>query len=121
MSRAVSIGKVYRFEAAHRLPFVPDTHKCSRVHGHNYRVILEIAGGIASNGFCNGLDFFDLDATMRTILEKVDHRFLNDVLGLENPTAELIAVWFRRELAAAGMFDASVTVYETDDCWARCG
>src|SRR5215472_10689585 len=92
-----TVTRRYHFEAAHWLPKVPDTHKCHRVHGHNYEVEIACGYGVRSNGFV--IDFFDLDAIVNPIIAEVDHYTLNDVDGLENPTAELIAAWFWRRLA----------------------
>lgn len=114
------IGKTYSFEAAHRLPLVPEHHKCHRLHGHNYRVEIEIRGEIAKkDGFCANVDFFDLDDAMAGILAQVDHRYLNEVPGLENPTAEHIAAWILAQLNKARAIYFSVRVWETDDCWAQ--
>lgn len=112
------IGKTYHFEAAHQLPKVPDWHKCHRLHGHNYKVEVELRNEIAPNGFCGGVDFFELDEAMRPILNALDHRFLNEVPGLENPTAEHIASWILGKLNEERAMWFSVTVWETPECWA---
>lgn len=118
-----TITRRYRFEAAHFLPNVPEGHKCKRMHGHNYCIEVELSGPVGtSSGFI--CDFFDLDLSVAPMVKECDHRVLNDVLGLENPTAELIGQWFlngiRDRLRFAGaLFDVrSVRVFETDDCWA---
>lgn len=114
------IAKTYRFEAAHRLPLVPESHKCHRLHGHNYVAEIEVRGEIApKDGFCGNLDFFELDKLMEPILEVLDHRYLNDVPGLENPTAELIADWILKKINANRAIVFSVKVWETPDCWAQ--
>ena len=111
------IGKRYHFSAAHMLPKVAEHHPCRRMHGHNYMVDLELRGEIApKDGFCGNIDFFQLDEKMRPILEALDHRTLNDVPGLENPTAELIAQWILEHFRPAILW--SVTVWETPECWA---
>lgn len=114
------IGKTYSFEAAHRLPKVPETHKCHRLHGHNYKVEIEVRGEIApKDGFCNNTDFFELDKAMAPILQALDHHYLNDVQGLENPTAENIAAWVLARLNEQCAIYFSVKVWETDKCWAQ--
>jgi 6-pyruvoyltetrahydropterin/6-carboxytetrahydropterin synthase len=114
------IAKRYAFEAAHRLPKVPDWHKCHNLHGHNYEVEIEIRGEISSaSGFCGGWDFFELDRVVNPLIKIVDHKYLNQIEGLENPTAELIAAWFLCELNKTGAFYFSVTVWETRNCWAQ--
>src|SRR5262249_8683413 len=107
------IGRTYRFESAHHLPLVPDGHKCKNMHGHNYRVDIVMRGALDSRGFVK--DFAEIDADVLPLIKKIDHRVLNDVEGLENPTAEIIAAWFFHSFA----FCESVRVYETDDCWAE--
>lgn len=112
------IGKQYHFEAAHRLPMVPEWHKCSRLHGHNYVVEVEIRGEVAPvDGFCGNIDFFQIDESMNPILEKLDHHYLNDIEGLENPTAENIATWILKNFSPAILF--SVKVWETPMCLAQ--
>jgi 6-pyruvoyltetrahydropterin/6-carboxytetrahydropterin synthase len=107
------IGRAYRFEAAHYLPLVPEGHRCRNLHGHNYRVEVLVSGALDSRGFV--LDFAELDALMEPVLSQVDHRLLNDVKGLENPTAEIIAAWFLNQIPHC----ERVRVYENDDCWAE--
>ena len=112
------IGKQYAFSAAHQLPCVPDGHPCKRLHGHNYIVELQVRGEIApKDGFCNNLDFKEVDKHMKPILEKLDHHFLNEIPGLENPTAELIAAWILDQYPVKYLY--SVTVWETPKCWAQ--
>ena len=114
----ISVSRAYAFEAAHRLTGVPPTHRCSAVHGHNYRVVLMVAGPVDSvTGFV--IDFWDMDAIFEPLRVQLDHRMLNDVPGLENPTAEAIAVWIAERVAAALPGLARVTVYENADCWAE--
>jgi 6-pyruvoyltetrahydropterin/6-carboxytetrahydropterin synthase len=107
------IGRTYRFEAAHRLPHLPDGHKCRNLHGHTYRVCIVMQGRLDGRGFVK--DFAEIDADVCPLIELVDHRVLNDVEGLENPTAEVIAAWFLERIADC----ESVRVYENDDCWAE--
>jgi len=107
------IGRTYRFESAHRLPNVPDGHKCKNLHGHNYRVEIVVAGKLDDRGFV--VDFAEIDAEIAPLIKKVDHRLLNDVEGLENPTAEIIASWFFQRIRDG----ESVKVFENDDCWAE--
>ena len=110
----VLIGRTYYFESAHRLPKLPPTHKCSNLHGHNYRIVVTVEGPLDARGFVE--DFAELDMRVLPLIQKVDHTILNDVEGLENPTAELIAAWFLEKIEKC----KSVRVYETDDCWAEC-
>jgi 6-pyruvoyltetrahydropterin/6-carboxytetrahydropterin synthase len=107
------IGRTYRFEAAHHLPLLPEGHKCRRMHGHNYRVDIVVRGALDRRGFV--ADFAEIDADVLPLIAVVDHRVLNDIEGLQNPTAELIAAWFLARIPGC----QSVRVYENDDCWAE--
>lgn len=107
------IGRMYRFESAHHLPLVPDGHKCKNMHGHNYRVDIVVRGALDSRGFVK--DFAEIDEEILPLIRKIDHRVLNDIEGLENPTAEIIAGWFFQRIRGC----ESVRVYENEDCWAE--
>ncbi|WP_200211340.1 6-carboxytetrahydropterin synthase QueD [Micromonospora coerulea] len=88
----MEIFREFTFEAAHRLPHVPEGHKCARLHGHSYRVELHVRGEVgASSGWV--MDFGDIKAAFRPILDQLDHYYLNEVPGLENPTSEVLAQW----------------------------
>jgi 6-pyruvoyltetrahydropterin/6-carboxytetrahydropterin synthase len=109
----MKIGRTYRFEAAHRLPLVPDGHKCKNMHGHNYRIEVVFSGNLDDRGFV--ADFADMDAAIMPIIKILDHRLLNDVDGLENPTAENIATWLYIRITGCH----SIRVYENDDSYAE--
>ncbi|MEO0809868.1 MAG: 6-carboxytetrahydropterin synthase QueD [Pseudomonadota bacterium] len=109
----IRIGRTYHFEAAHYLPKVPDGHKCKNLHGHNYRVEIVISGKLDERGFVK--DFAEIDDEIAPLLKQVDHRLLNEVEGLENPTAEIIAAWFLERISDC----ESVRVYENDLSWAE--
>ncbi len=107
----------FRFEAAHRLPKVPEGHKCSRLHGHSYKVEVVVGGTVdpESGWVC---DFAEVEDAWRGLHDTLDHRYLNEIPGLENPTSEIIAafVWHRLKPAFPGL--AKVVVHET--CESRC-
>ncbi|MFG1478586.1 6-carboxytetrahydropterin synthase QueD [Xanthobacter sp. V4C-4] len=106
------ITQGFAFEAAHFLPRVPETHRCRRMHGHSYRVELTLEGEVdLHTGFV--ADFFDIEAVFAPLLAQLDHYCLNDVAGLENPTAENIAVWIWTRVKPALPQLASVRVFET--------
>lgn len=114
----VELSKDYGFEAAHRLPNAPPGHKCQRMHGHSYRVEITIAGEVdAHAGWLQ--DFADITAVVEPLLKReLDHRTLNDVPGLENPTAELLCAWLWSRLRPQLPNLGAITVHET--CAARC-
>lgn len=88
----MDIFKEFRFEAAHRLPKTPVGHKCHRLHGHSFRCQLYITGRVdPMHGWIR--DFADLTAAFEPLRIALDHNYLNDVEGLENPTSENIARW----------------------------
>lgn len=114
----MKISQAFKFEAAHFLPGVPATHRCSRLHGHSYRVEVMLEGPVdAHTGFV--VDFFDLEKSFAGIMDALDHRCLNEVEGLANPTAENIAVWIWGRLKPGLRQISAVRVYETADCWAE--
>ncbi len=112
-----TITRRYHFESAHFLPKVADDHKCKRVHGHNYEIEVTVSGPVLMSGFI--LDFWDLDTRVQPLIGAIDHRLLNDIPGLDNPTAENIGAWFLQRLESNGV--SAVRVYETKDCWADVG
>jgi 6-pyruvoyltetrahydropterin/6-carboxytetrahydropterin synthase len=116
-----TIGKVYRFEAAHDLPY--HDGKCKGLHGHSYQVeiavtdeVQEIAETNPESGMV--VDFQELDGFMKRLLaEKLDHKYLNDSLGIYT-TAENIARWIASVVRANGFTTFSVKLWETANCWA---
>jgi 6-pyruvoyltetrahydropterin/6-carboxytetrahydropterin synthase len=88
----MEIFKDFTFEAAHRLPNLPAEHKCSRLHGHSFRIVIHVSGDLDDDkGWV--MDFADVKAAFAPILDQLDHHYLNDIDGLENPTSEVIAKW----------------------------
>lgn len=111
------IAKTITFEAAHRLPHVPAGHKCHRLHGHSFRVDIVVAGEVdAHTGWVQ--DFADLKQAFDPLHATLDHHYLNEIPGLENPTSERLAhfIWVRLLPALPGLVE--VTVHET--CNSRC-
>lgn len=93
----MEIFKEFTFEAAHLLPNVPEGHKCRRLHGHSFRVAVYVAGTPGeSSGWI--MDFSDLKAAFKPLHDVLDHHYLNDIPGLENPTSENIARWIWQKL-----------------------
>ncbi len=113
----MEIWKEFGFEAAHRLPNVPEGHKCARLHGHSFRVRVTVRGPVGErSGWV--LDFAELTAAWRPLHDRLDHRYLNEVEGLDNPTSENLARWVWRELRGALPGLAAVEVRET--CTSGC-
>ncbi len=113
----VRLVKEYRFEAAHRLPNVPPGHKCARLHGHSFRIELSISGPVdAKSGWF--IDYGDLDAIWQPLHDVLDHNYMNEVPGLENPTSEVLAHFLWQKLKPSLPSLERVTVHET--CDARC-
>ncbi len=89
----------FTFEAAHRLPNVPPGHKCARLHGHSFRVRVTVTGPVDPKlGWV--IDFADVKRAFAPLDAKLDHRYLNEVEGLENPTSEVLAQWIWERLRA---------------------
>ena len=112
-----AIFKEFTFEAAHRLPYVPVQHKCHRLHGHSFRVEIHVAGEVdPRTGWI--LDFAEIKAAFQPLHAELDHNYLNEIPGLENPTSENLAVWIweRLELTLGGL--SRVVVRET--CTSGC-
>ena len=84
--------KQFSFDSAHYLPNVPEGHKCRELHGHTYHLTVFLEGSIhKERGWV--IDFTDLKKAVKPVIGMVDHKFLNDIPGLENPTSEMFAVW----------------------------
>jgi len=113
----MEIYKTFTFEAAHRLPNVPPGHKCARLHGHSFRATVHVQGPLlAHEGWV--MDFADLKAVVKPIIEELDHSYLNDIAGLENPTSEVIARWIWRRLVPSLPGLSRIVVRET--CTSGC-
>ncbi len=111
------ISRVFYVEAAHRLPNVAEGHKCGRLHGHSYRITLHIEGEVDPHtGWI--MDFGEVDDAWKPIHEALDHRFLNEVEGLQNPTSEVLARWVMERVKLPKGRVAAVTISET--CTAEC-
>jgi len=113
----MEIFKEFTIEAAHWLPNVPEGHKCRRMHGHSFRIQISVDGPVDDRlGWV--MDFADLKAAFQTIEDQLDHRCLNDVEGLDNPTSENLArwVWLRLQRSLPAL--SKVTVRET--CTSGC-
>lgn len=117
MTFSAEIYREFTFEAAHRLPNVPDGHKCSRLHGHSYRVEVHVTGAVGDDtGWVQ--DFGDIKAAFKPLEDQLDHNYLNEVQGLENPTSEILAKWIWTRLVDALPNLSAIQVRET--CTSGC-
>lgn len=93
----MEIFKEFTIEAAHRLPHVPEDHKCSRLHGHSFKIEIHVSGKIQErSGWI--MDFADIKKKFQPLYDQLDHHYLNEIKGLENPTSENIACWIWQKL-----------------------
>ena len=113
----MEIYKTFTIEAAHRLPHLPDNHKCSRLHGHSFKIEVHVSGDVnETTGWV--MDFADISESFKPLFERLDHHYLNEIEGLENPTSENLAIWVWHELESRLPLLTSVVVKET--CTAGC-
>lgn len=113
----MELFKTFQIEAAHHLPNVPADHKCRRLHGHSFRIDVHVDGEVHSElGWVQ--DFADIKAAFAPIMEQLDHRYLNEVKGLENPTSENLAIWIWDALSPNLPLLSKVVVRET--CTSGC-
>jgi 6-pyruvoyltetrahydropterin/6-carboxytetrahydropterin synthase len=114
---SMRLERSFRFEAAHFLPRVPVGHKCARMHGHSYCIEIAIEGEIdPERGWV--MDFADIDAHVAPLVRELDHRVLNEIEGLANPTSELLArwLWQRLKLSLPGLCEIAVAETPTSRC-----
>ena len=113
----VDLTKEFSFEAAHRLPQAPAGHKCARLHGHSFRVQVTVRGPVPpETGWL--MDFADIQQAFAPLREQLDHYYLNEIPGLENPSSENIARWIWRRLEGRLPGLRQITISET--CTSRC-
>lgn len=99
-THTVALWKEFRFEAAHRLPHMPPGHKCARLHGHSFQVEVHLEGPVDPH---SGMlvDYAEIKAAFDPLKEELDHRYLNEIDGLENPTSENVVRWIWEQLKPA--------------------
>jgi len=110
----MDIFRIFHLQCARRLPVLQESHPCSRLHGHSFKVELTVSGDIDPVlGWV--LDFADIETAWCPIHAALDHRCLNDIDGLDNPTSENLAVWLWRQLKPALPGLSAVSVMEAHD------
>ena len=113
----MEIFKQFTFEAAHRLPNVPEGHKCGRLHGHSFRVAIHVRGIVDSDvGWV--MDFPEITKAFQPLYDQLDHHHLNDIEGLSNPTSENLARWIWDRLCPALPGLSKIVIQET--CTSGC-
>ena len=113
----MDIFKEFTFESAHRLPNVAPTHKCARLHGHSYRVAIHVSGPVDPTlGWI--IDFAEIKDAFAPVHSQLDHYYLNDIAGLENPTSENIARWMWQRLKPTLPLLSQIVIHET--CTSGC-
>jgi 6-pyruvoyltetrahydropterin/6-carboxytetrahydropterin synthase len=96
---------------------VPEGHKCARLHGHSYKVIVHVEAPVdPESGWV--MDFGDLKKAFKPLEAQLDHYYLNDIEGLENPTSEVLARWIWERLKPTLPDLSALTVRET--CTSGC-
>lgn len=113
----MEIYKEFSFEAAHLLPHVPNGHKCGRLHGHSFYVKIYVEDLVNKHtGWV--IDFAEIKQVFKPIYDQLDHYYLNDIPGLENPTSENLAVWIWEKLKPSLPILSKIEVKET--CTSGC-
>jgi len=113
----MQIYKQFSIEAAHRLPNVPEGHKCARLHGHSFQVSIYVEGPVGdTSGWV--MDFGDIKKIFKPIYNQLDHHYLNDIQGLDNPTSENLAKWIWEKLKPELPLLSAVKIKET--CTSGC-
>ena len=113
----VKLSRTFTFEAAHTLPTFPEGHKCRRLHGHSYSIEVVVEGEVdPTTGYL--IDYADIRDACEPLRHQLDHFYLNEIEGLENPTSEVLARWIWDRLKPALPPLARIIVHET--CTSRC-
>ena len=109
----MNVYKTFSIEAARSLPNLSDDHPCKKVHGHSFKITITISGEIEpQTGFV--LDFNDITMAFKPIKEQIDHAYLNDINGLENPSSENLSIWIWDKLLKALPTIKQIEIKETD-------
>jgi 6-pyruvoyltetrahydropterin/6-carboxytetrahydropterin synthase len=113
----MELRKSFQFEAAHLLPHLPKSHKCRRLHGHSFKAEIAVSGECDPRlGWV--MDYALISEAFKPLWNRLDHRYLNEIPGLENPTSENVAAWIWKRLKPRLPQLSEVVVAET--CTARC-
>lgn len=113
----MTISRQFKFSASHQLLAMPEGHKCRRLHGHGYVVEIRLQGELDALGMV--ADFAEIEAAWKPIHAMLDHHHLNDIEGLETPTAERLCLFILDAVVDALPLLHSVRVYEGPESWAE--
>ena len=109
----MNVFKTFTIEAARSLPNLPDGHPCKNIHGHSFKITITVTGNVDNKtGFV--MDFGDIDETFNPLLSKLDHSYLNNIEGLENPSSENVCQWIWERLAPSLPGLSQIEIKETD-------
>lgn len=115
MEQKITIGREFSFSAAHKLPDEPDYGNCARLHGHNYKLFVEVEGELSARGWV--MNFQDLKVIVNSfVIDLLDHEYLNKLIPV--PTAENILLWIRDRLQYALPNLKRLILYETEKNYA---
>ncbi len=113
----MEIFKAFTFDAAHHLPNCPPGHRCRRPHGHSYRIEIHLSGEPhPDTGWI--IDFGEIKKAVQPVVDQIDHQYLNEIEGLENPTTETLVVWLWERVKPVLGNLSKIVVYET--CTSGC-
>ena len=107
------VYKKFNIESARSIPNLPKTHPCHHIHGHSFKIIISVQGDVnEQNGFV--VDFQDIDDAFDPLKKELDHSYLNDIKGLQNPTSENICIWIWNKIQASLPNIYRIEIRETD-------
>jgi 6-pyruvoyltetrahydropterin/6-carboxytetrahydropterin synthase len=113
----IRLSKSFHFEAAHDLPSFPEGHKCRRLHGHSFQFDVIVEGDLdPAKGYL--IDYGDIQKAAEPVVHQLDHRYLNEIEGLSNPTSEILAIWIYDRLKKILPQLSAIIVRET--CTSSC-
>ena len=108
----MKIYRTYTIHSARYIPTLPDSHPCSKMHGHTFKIIIELDGAIdKTTGFV--MDFYDIDVIVKAnVIDSLDHKVLNEIDGLHNPSSEYLSIWIWDKLFPQLPILSQITISE---------
>ena len=107
------VYKKFNIESARSIPKLPKTHPCHHIHGHSFKIIISVKGPVnKQNGFVT--DFQDIDDAFSPFKKELDHSYLNNIEGLQNPTSENICIWIWDKIQSSLPNIYKIEIKETD-------